>query len=215
MFPLEKAFIRAIDPPFTVVSFQFNPKEYSVNKSVTWRPTEQKGSDVPPVEFVQGEGRTVNMTLFVDTYEDYGDAWGFVKQLEKLVQVDEANAKGAQKGRPPRVQFHWANGPKPFPAVIKSLNVTYTMFHPDGRPARANITLSMQEIKDVQPAQNPTSLGGAGRRSHRVVAGETLDLIAYKELGASHYWKHIAATNNLDNPLSLRAGQELVIIPLR
>lgn len=215
MFPLEKAFIRAIDPPFTVVSFQFNPKEYSINKSVTWRPTEQKGSDVPPVEFVQGEGRTVSMSLFVDTYEDHSDAWDFVKKLQLLTQVDAANAKGADKARPPRVQFHWANGPKPFPAVIKSVNVTYTMFHPDGRPARANITLSMQEVKDEEPPQNPTSVGGAGRRSHRVVAGETLDLIAYQELGSANLWKHIAQANDLDNPLSIRAGQVLVITPLR
>jgi nucleoid-associated protein YgaU len=58
-------------------------------------------------------------------------------------------------------------------------------------------------------------MGSADIRAHRVIAGETLDLIAYNELGAAHRWKYIAELNNLDNPLAIKPGQYLVIAPVR
>lgn len=224
MAVLEKAFIKAIDSPNSTVEFQFNPSKYSVNKSVQWKAEEAKGADTPPMEFVQGGARTVSMELFVDAYEGGGsdapafvrnkDVREFVKQLEELTLVDKKNDTGGDKPRPPRVEFHWANGPEPFPAVIKSLNVTYTMFHPDGRPARAKVSLSLQEI-GKKLANQPGSSGGGGVRSHRVLPGETLDIIAYQELGDSRYWQHIAEINDVDNPLDIHPGQELVITPVR
>jgi len=211
----EKATIRAIDSPYTQVEFQFNPTSYRVSQSVEWRPAAQKGTDAPPLEFVRGSGRSVSLELFVDEYESQGNAWLFVKQLETLVQVDIMNALGANKPRPPRVLFHWAAGPPPFPAVIKNLDVTYTLFHPDGRPARAKVSLTLQEVKNDLLPQNPTSGGNEGRRTHRVAPGETLDLIAYNELGDAALWPRIAEDNNIDNPFDLRPGQELAIDPVR
>src|SRR5262249_46290906 len=116
-----------------------------------------------------------------------------------------------------RVEFHWAgSGARVFPAVIKSLNVNYTMFHNDGRPARASVNLTLQEVSDKEKkkkGQNPTSLGTDGIRSHRVVTGETLDVIAYNELGDAALWRSIAEPNHVDTPFALRAGQHLAIVP--
>jgi nucleoid-associated protein YgaU len=210
----EKAYIKAIDAPNTTVEFQFNPSKYSVSKAVQWKQQEQKGGDAPPMEFVQGEGRSVSLELFVDEFESGKDVRDFVRKLEELTLVNEDNTKDAGKPRPPRVEFHWAKGPDPFPSAIKSLNVTYTMFHPDGRPARATVSLALQEIKKVVPPQ-PGSEGGAGRTSHRVLPGETLDAIAFEELGSANQWKHIAELNNIDDPLAIRPGQDLVIEPPR
>ena len=91
----------------------------------------------------------------------------------------------------------------------------YTLFHPDGRPARATVSLQLQEWPDKPEATNPTSMGSGGLRTHRVVAGETLDLIAYDELGAASRWPYIAELNNLDDPLSITPGQYLVVAPLK
>jgi nucleoid-associated protein YgaU len=213
----EKATLRAIDPPYTQVEFQFNPTSYKVSNSIEWQAVDQKGTDAPPREFVRGNGRTISLDLFVDEYERQGNVYLFAKTLDTLVMADVANAFGSGKPRPPRVLFHWAAGPVPFPCVIENLDVNYTLFHPDGRPARADISLTLHEVKNelLTLPQNPTSGGSEGRRSHRVVAGETLDFIAYKELGDASLWKHVAEVNHLDNPFDLRAGQELAIEPLR
>jgi nucleoid-associated protein YgaU len=41
-----------------------------------------------------------------------------------------------------------------------------------------------------------------------------LDWIAYQEYGAPAYWRHIAETNNLDDPKALYPGQILKLVPL-
>ena len=39
------------------------------------------------------------------------------------------------------------------------------------------------------------------------------DLIAFRELGAAHHWRHIAESNGIDDPWALRPGQRLVVGP--
>ncbi|HLG11882.1 MAG TPA: LysM peptidoglycan-binding domain-containing protein [Dehalococcoidia bacterium] len=212
---LLKAVLKALDPPNGEVEFQYNPTKYQVQKALQWKQGDQKAADAPPLEFVQGQGRTVTMELFMDDYEDGKDVASRVEQLDKFTLVDAGNAKDASKARPPRVMFMWANKHSQFPAVIKTLNVTYTLFHEDGKPARATVSLTLQEWPDKPGGQNPTSMGSGGVRTHRVIAGETLDMIAYNELGAASRWKYIAELNNLDNPLAIQPGQHLVIAPLR
>ncbi|MPZ49088.1 MAG: LysM peptidoglycan-binding domain-containing protein [Dehalococcoidia bacterium] len=212
---LVKAVLKAIDPPGGEVQFQYNPTKYSVNKALQWKAGEQKGKDAPSLEFVQGQGRSISMDLLMDDYEDGQDVATRVKQLDKFTQVNEGNAKDASKARPPRVMFMWSNDHSQFKAVIKSMNVNYTLFHPSGKPARATVNLQLQEWPDKPEATNPTSMGSAGLRAHRVVSGETLDLIAFRELGAASRWHYIADLNNLDDPLSITPGQYLVIAPLR
>jgi hypothetical protein len=211
---LAKAFIKAIDPPNTMVEFQYNPTKYTIAKTVEWNFQKQKGADVSPVEFVQGQGRTVTMELMIDGLEDNKNVADDVDKLQTFMMVSDANKKASGKPRPPRVEFHWGAGPAILPAVIKSLNVTYTMFHPDGKPARATVSITLQEVSDKatkKAGQNPTSMGSAGIRDHRVVAGETLDMIAFRELGNAALWRHIAEMNNISNPFDLRPGQHLAI----
>jgi nucleoid-associated protein YgaU len=199
------------------VILQFNPTKYQVQKALQWTPTKQKGANAPPLDFVQGQGRTVSMEFILDDYEDDspGAVADKIKELNKLTLVEPSTSKDASKARPPRVQFVWANDHAQFKAVIKSLNVTYTLFHESGKPRRATVSLSIQEWPEKPKGQNPTSMGSGGIRTHRVIAGETLDLIAYNEYGAAWRWKYIAELNNLDNPLAIWPGQHLVIAPLK
>ena len=135
------------------------------------------------------------------------------KDVPKLVMVDSGTEGAAKKPRPQFVKFGWGNETL-FKSLVSSVDVTYTMFHPDGRPARAKVKVSLEEVPDQPSGQNPTSGGERGLRSHMVLPGETLDLIAYRELGDAARWHHIAETNGLDDPWSLRPGQRLAIVPV-
>ena len=211
---LPKAYIEAIDPPYSVVPFMFNPSKFTVSRGISYQPGQQKGVDLPETEFVKGEARNTTLSLFVDEYESGGDANDFVKKLEELSRPHPANKEGANKPRPPRVKFGWGLHTILPKAVITNLSVAYTLFHPDGRPARATITVALQEVKDVKSRQNPTSGGEAGRRTHVVLPGETLDLIAYQELGDARHWRHIAEINAIDNAFAIVPGQSLVVAPV-
>jgi len=225
---LAKAHIIALEPPGTSVFFMFNPSKYTVKRSLEWSMGGQMGVDVPDAQFAKGKGRTIQLELFADEYESgpRGTVLGFVQKLESLTLVNQANKGDGTKARPPQLLFGWGDAPK-LKVVITSLDVTYTLFHPGGLPARATISLGLQEVKKVEgptdesstqnvtTPQNPTSGGEAGRRSHVVLPGETLDLIAYQELGDTRRWAHIAETNGIDNPFAIRPGQSLTIVPVR
>ena len=47
----------------------FNPKEYSVQKSVQWEPHKAPGLDTPEQEFTSGNPAVLSVELFFDTYE--------------------------------------------------------------------------------------------------------------------------------------------------
>ena len=208
----EKAYLEGVDGAGTRVEFAFNPKEYKVTKKLKFKRKEQKGKDVPALEFESGEGRKLSFEIFVDEYESDRNARDFVDQLEQLVLVDSGTEGAAKKPRPQFVRFGWGHETL-FKSIVSSIDVTYTMFHPDGRPARAKIKVSLEEVPDAPAGQNPTSGGERGLRSHTVLPGETLDLIASRELGSARHWKRIAETNGIDDPWALRPGQRLAIAP--
>lgn len=208
----EKAYIESVDGSASRVEFAFNPKEFKVSRKLKIKRTEQKGKDVPQLEFKSGAGRKLTFELFFDEYESGGSVRAAVEKLDNLAAVDSSTEGAAKKPRPPFVRFGWGRDTF-FKSIVKSVDVTYTLFHPDGRPARAKVKVTLEEVPDDAPGQNPTSGGEPGLRSHMVLPGETLDLIAYRELGASNHWPHLAELNGIDDPWSLRPGQRLVVAP--
>jgi hypothetical protein len=59
--------------------------------------------------------------------------------------------------------------------------------------------------------QNPTSHAVNSRRVHTMIDGDTLQSVAYRELGKPAYWRAIADLNGIDDPLRLPAGTVLLI----
>jgi hypothetical protein len=72
MATLEKAKLMNVDKG-TSQDVLFNPKEYSVQKSVQWEPHKAPGLDTPEQEFTSGNPAVLSVELFFDTYEDKKD----------------------------------------------------------------------------------------------------------------------------------------------
>ena len=98
-------------------------------------------------------------------------------------------------------------------AVIESFNQKFTLFAESGKPARAEITLTLKQVDAPSGGQNPTSRAAGARRMRVVEPGDTIDLVAAQELGAPSAWRALAEMNELDDPRRLRAGQVLLIPP--
>jgi nucleoid-associated protein YgaU len=213
MATLMKAQLIAVDGSRAEVEFAFNPKELSIKRSNKLKQEEQKGKDAPKVEFESGSGQQLSFQAFFDTYENRENVWlKHIQPLEKLARVDK-DTEGADKtSRPPHVLFVWGRQTY-IKGFIKSLSVKFTMFLPDGTPARATADLTIVEVPDEPDSQNPSSIGTTGLRSHTVLPGETLDLIAFRELGSARQWQHLAETNGIDDPWALVPGSRLVIAP--
>ena len=69
---LEKGYLTRKDNPSVRVTFLFNPKEFSVEKSNQYSEVNIPGLSSPIFQFVRGNARSVTMDLFFDTYEEGG-----------------------------------------------------------------------------------------------------------------------------------------------
>ena len=208
--PVEKGSLQP-GPPCGRIDFQFNPKELTVGKSAKWSREAQKGSKKSGVpEFKGAEPSKVTLEMFLDATDTMDDR--VVQTVESLfaccVPTNDSHEK--QKGSPPWVVFHWG-GLTGFTAYVSSVQVKYTLFTPGGMPIRATATVTIEEISGEQPGQNPTSGGHPARRVHRVVDGDTLASIAWREYGDPNLWRALAERNGVDDPMRVRSGTSLLV----
>jgi nucleoid-associated protein YgaU len=91
------------------------------------------------------------------------------------------------------------------------VEASYTLFSTTGVPIRATCRLQLHEIPSKTKGQNPTSGALTAQRVHRVVAGDSLQSLAWREYGNAAAWRSIAEANGIDNPGHLPTGTELVL----
>jgi hypothetical protein len=194
----------------------FNPKEYSLEKSVEWD-GENAFSDAPQPEFKAPKPMTLSVTLQFDTYEErvsVRDKW--VRQLERLammtgkVKKEKKPTPQEKKAlRPPVILFVW--GRFTFKGVVESLSQKYTMFLSDGTPVRAECALKIRNVIDEagdKDGKDATFSKEAKTKTVNVGPNDRLDLIAARELGDAGRWAEIAAMNDIVDPGRITDGND-------
>lgn len=219
---LEKAYLQLLRPgggagkTLNRVTFQFNPKEYSVQKSASWESKPAKGAKKAAIpEYKGAEPRSMTVEVFLDaTGSTEAPSGGLTKDIETLFDccTPLPETLSNDKPSPPFVLFGWGDTVS-FEAFVKSVSVKYTLFKPDGTPIRATASLTLQEIATPESKQNPTSGAVGAHRTHVVVAGDSLASIAYAEYGDARLWRALAESNRLDDPMRLRPGTDLLVPP--
>lgn len=216
---LEKAYLALIEPtsfgvgPLVgMVRLNFNPKEYSVDRSSNWSTKPEKGSKAASTpEFLSPQPRSMKLEVFLDATEDR-EPTALARDVKLLFSCTAPHPKTIVMGAPspPFVIFGWGRTMS-FLAYVKQVGVKYTMFRPDGVPVRATANLSLEEVPRTLPWQNPTSGGVGTLRTHTVVDGDTLQSLAYREYGSADAWRAIARANNIDDPRRVPSGTRLLM----
>lgn len=193
------------------IAFQFNPKELSVSKNAKWaREAQRNAKKSGPPEFKGSDPCKLTLEMFLDATDNMGDR--VVKTVEQLfaccVATEESRQQG--KGSPPWVIFSWG-GMVGFPAYVASVSAKYTLFTPAGLPVRAVCTVNLEEISGEQGGQNPTSGALAARDSRVLVAGDSLQSLAFRAYGNPDLWRLIAEANEIDDPMRLRPGAAMLV----
>lgn len=185
----------------------FNPEEYTLNRDNNFASQAVPGLSSPLLQFVHGNLRTLDMELFFDTFEAHRDVREVTQQVVGLLDIDpELHA-------PPVIVVSWAS--LQFRCVLARASQKFILFFPDGRPARARLTVSFQEY--VEPGRESREVKRQTAnfsKSHTVVQGETLSAIAGRFYEDPRMWRPIALENGLDDPRDLAAGQVLLIPPI-
>jgi nucleoid-associated protein YgaU len=193
----------------SVLRFAFNPKDYSMALQSGWNFKPQKKSAEPP-EFTGHQMRSLDVEMFFDATDVPNGS--VAESVEALFSTVRPTEKTLSSGTPfpPIVVFSWGAS-RPFVGVVKSVNATFTLFHPSGLPVRATCKVSMQEFVPGPAGQNPTSGALRSNRSHQVSLGDTLASIATAEYGNPNLWRAIATVNEIEDPFNVRIGTDLLI----
>lgn len=217
---LEKAIITVMDgaDKGKVITVLFNPTEYSVDRTNTYKATPVPGLGSPILQFVNGECDQLSMELFLDDYTDPEGPTSLLKKekdpvgtrlkaIAKLLEIDR------DLHAPAPVRFNW--GTMEFTAVIEKLGRKVTKFHPDGTPARATLNLSFKEYRTLrQQIENPRR-ESADKTKRRVVVGrDSLWSLAAQEYDDAGQWVRIAEANDLDDPRDISPGDWLSLPPM-
>lgn len=191
-----------------VIEAHFNPKEYTIAKSVPWNPHATAGLDAPEMQFTTGQGETLALELFFDTYEAATNVKAHTQRVHQLAKIAPA------LHRPPMVLVNW--GSLTFKGVVESVSHRFTMFLEDGTPVRATCTLALREALSAseQREQSGEPESPDHAKLHAVRRGETLQSIAAQEYEDASEWRRIADANGIDDPMRLEPGQRLMIPPI-
>lgn len=185
----------------------FNPQNYSVSKTNIWTYKPTQGKDLPAAEFGGGLPMCYRLSLLFDTSLDGPDE-SVKPQANKLMKAMHGGGSA-----PSFITFSWGSVKLPKAAPM-SLSIQYALFRPNGEPMRAFVELELAQAEPSTPAgqaQNPTTRGIAGLRSHNVRDGDSLASIAYDAYGDPTRWRVIAETNGIDDPMRLRRGTALAV----
>jgi nucleoid-associated protein YgaU len=215
-----KASIWNEDTNQKIVDCMFNPTEYTFSRTNRWTESSSNRADVAFPTYSGGDPiKLVVNNLIFDTYVRASsqptpeDVRIYTEKVFDLMKIESSTIDTANgtPGRPPRVSFRCGTFFS-FKSVVTSATQKFTLFWDDGRPVRAKLDINFQQIESqgTYPAQNPTSMGSA-QRVRVIGPDETLDAIAFAELGDASKWRLLADYNRIDNPLRLRAGQRIVI----
>jgi nucleoid-associated protein YgaU len=191
----------------------FNPTEYRLSQNVEVSRESVAARPGGKAQYVGTTALTLTMQLFFD---DFASANGDVTpKISTLLKWQHPTSKSMDGKRPvpPLIRFEWGNTwLSTFQGVLTSVDVSYTLFRKDGTPIQAKVDITIEGAGKVVALPNPTSHAIDSRRVRILTEGDSLQSIAYQELGNATYWRAIAELNGIDDPLRLAAGR-VVLIP--
>lgn len=203
--PLTKAIIVNTDATIPIpIPVMFNPPEYQLQRTNQYAEVGIPGLGSSLLQFVRGSSQTLTMDLFFDTTDSGVDVRLYTELILALTNLN------SDTHAPPRLMFIW--GTLIFPCVLESVTQRYTYFNSIGMPLRATLSITLKGYDLLESLLASIPLLSSDRAKSRVVKSEeTLQGIAAEEYDDPGEWRAIAEENNIDNPLTIQAGQRLIV----
>jgi nucleoid-associated protein YgaU len=194
----------------------FNPEDYTVNRENNFAQAAIPGLSAPILQFIHGNMQTLEMELFLDTYEQHTVGSRVLNNARDDVRKLSQNVVGlmdidATTHAPPILLFTWAS--LSFTCVLARASQKFVMFLSDGTPVRAKIQVTFNEFRNVDLEAKEVKRETSDFSKRYVVGqGETLATIAWAHFGDPRDWRPIALANAIDDPRrGLTPGMSLVL----
>jgi hypothetical protein len=198
--------------PTQTFTVSFNPATYSVKYVVEYDEKDQgRGTTGMPQRYKRNKPGEFSLEFVLDGTGASADKEDVEERIDEFLTVVH-NLDG-EIHRPRYLRVAW--GTLLFDCVFKDVNIKYTLFDPNGRPVRANLTAVFASFvnddkRDKQEGKKSPDL----TRVHFVRKGETLPLLAHQYYGDPRYYLALARHNQLNNFRELQEDRRIEIPPL-
>lgn len=197
------------------VQVLFNPADYELNREINYAQVTIPGLSSPLLQFVAGNLQTLEMELFLDSYEAHSSGSRILTRAQEDVrrltsQVTNLMNIEPSTHAPPVLIFTWAS--LAFRCVLSRVHQRFVMFLDDGTPVRALLSVVFSEFSDLDLEAKEVKRETSDFTKRRLVhQGDTLAGITAEEYGDPRLWRVVALKNRIDNPRRLTPGTELVL----
>lgn len=101
-----------------------------------------------------------------------------------------------------------------FDCTLKSLDINYVLFKPDGEPLRAKVSASFKaHVEDEKRVREEDKSSPDLTHVRTVLPGDQLWLMAHRIYGAPDYLLQVAQANNLNTLRQIKPSEELTFPP--
>jgi len=196
---------------FVPVVVQFNPESFKVTYANEVKQPEggDQAAGTSGMQFVGAGTTKLALTLWFDVTAMTDEPVDDVRRLTTKViyfMTPRASQRDTSKLVPPGLRFVW--GSFIFDGMVEGLEESLEFFSPNGKPLRAQITLTVSQQKIlVSEFRDPNSAGPrSGQRPFTPAPqGKSLqDMTAADGKGGN--WQNIASANKIEDPLRLKPG---------
>ena len=172
------------------------PRSTRVNRDNNYAQTAVPGLRAPILQFVNGNMQTLEMELFLDTYEAHRVGSRVLNQARRRragagAQVTDLMDIEPTTHAPPVLLFTWAS--LSFTCVLARAIAAFMMFLPDGTPVRARLQVTFNEFRNVELEAKEIKRETADYTKRYIVRqGETLARSPRADYGDPRMWRPIA-----------------------
>ena len=216
--------------PANIFTVMFNPTSVTMKHGTKFNTQKVLGANGQPVDFIYNPPQALSLELIIDGtgVTDFGittlvgkGAGSVPDQIDEFLETCYDMDGNIHQPRFLAIMwgdvFRRTNGGRnsSFDCLLKSAEITYTVFDRDGTPLRAQIKAEFVEALEVTKRQRKARKSSPDLSHSRIVKnGDTLPLLCKEIYGSSEYYLRVAQVNNLDDFRNLTPGQELIFPPL-
>lgn len=125
--------------------FQYNPELFQDNISVEYREIKSPGISYPMYQYVGGEARSIDFTLYLDNRENNSGINKVRETINFLNSFLPVGNRGKQFTAPPQLIFGFGWFVKP--CILVAMPTRYTAFDRSLQPLRAEVDISLKIIQ--------------------------------------------------------------------
>lgn len=189
----------------------FNPHSYSQKYEIEYEAAQGKGTSGNTQKFGKIKPQEYSFEFIFDGTGVSYEKIDVASEIDRFLTV--TGKLNGDSHRPLFLKISW--GHLTSRCVLKSAQITYNLFKPDGYPLRAKVNATFAEnIDDTLRAAEENKSSPDLTHYRMVQDGDTLPLMTYRIYGDVSYYFQVAQINKLTNFRKLTAGELLKFPPI-